>query len=815
MTRTGPKLSLGIPVHNGAAYLAQLFDCLRAQTFTDFEAIIRDNASTDATEQICRRITAADPRFRYERNERNIGAAPNFNLVFEEAAGRYFKWTAHDDLMAPTYLERCVATLDEDPSVSVCHATIQVVNADLRPLSYDAELGRYVDVDGTPALLYEPVGLGSSPDPARRFDDVLHGMRLCSEIFGVMRSDLLRRSSLHGSYYGSDKVLLAELALLGRIETLPEPLFIKRFHKDTSYYLTTRERAAWIDPAASFRVPQVQVLKGYLKALSLVSLTPWQRARCLSSVSRKILNTQALRRMLLPSADNYFGIERRSLKPAAVSNEARRLQRRLEQLSAPQFEALLARLEIDRSRLAPAEAEPAKRIAALVSYLDFDNLARFRAWGVLDQIKFHKRPLPHGLLPVDAGLRARELAREDDRVARVAASGRDPSEGRATPERFYTFRRDAAWLGIFRDWDVRRAFHDQLMGHVQQLLSADDAAGIVGLIGHRGTGKSVALRRLAVDMAASGIEVWWVEEQRPALELGLPELAALEDRRPRLVLIDDVHRLEIKDVRQLRELLKRAPGMVVVVTGPAVPAGLQNVLVPGKNLFVPDQAADQLAILARIAEVLPEWTESAGALAAEPMRQARLVHLLTVLAHGRARLPHSLEELEERFRAVLAEEIFRVKDVHPGFAEALLFAAMVRNSGYDLSRSSVIALADYYQPGTSFLSLLDPDNRGWSLAEPLTFHDTVHDTIVFHHHELAEGVVEAGLHGCFEPWVTFGEPWLKMALSKLVQVGSAHSRSLAIDGLTRLYPDLLSGDELLAATKARDNEGRALSAAAG
>ena len=639
-------------------------------------------------------------------------------------------------------------------------------------------------------------------------------MRLCSEIFGVMRTDLLRRTSLHGSYYGSDKVLLAELAMLGRIENLPEPLFIKRFHKDTSYYLTTRERAAWIDPAASFRVPQVQVLKGYIRALSLASLTASQRARCIGSVARKILNTQALRRLLLPAPDNYFGIERLSLKPAAVSNEARRLQRRLEQLSAPQFEALLARLEIDRSRLAPAEAEPAKRIAALVRYLDFDNLARFRAWGVLDQIKFHKRPLPHGLLPVDAGLRARELAREDERVARVAARGRDPSEGRATPERFYTFRRDAAWLGVFRDWDVRRAFHDQLKGCVRQLFDADGEVGIAGLIGRRGTGKSVALRRLAVDMAAGGVEVWWIEDQRPALDLGLPELAALEDGRSRLVLMDDVHRLEIKDVRQLSELLKRAPGMVMVVSGHAVPAGLQTLLTPGKNLFVPDEAADQLAILGRVAELLPEWADSARALAAAPMRQARLIRLLTILAHGRARLPRTLEELDLRFREVLAAEIFRVKDVHPGFAEALLFAAMVRNSGYDLSRSSVIALADYYQPGTSFLTLLDPDNRGWSLAERLTFHDTIHDTIVFHHHELAEGVVEAGLHGAFEPWVTFGEPWLKSALAKLVQVGSAHSRSLAIDGLTRLYPDLLSGDELLAASKARDNDGRALIGAA-
>ncbi len=813
MPRNGPKLSLGIPVHNGAAYLAQLFDCLRAQTFTDFEAIISDNASTDATEQICRRVTAADPRFRYQRNERNIGAARNFNRVFEQASGYYFKWTAHDDLLAPTYLERCIALLDEDPSVSVCHAAIQVVSADLRPLSYDPELGRYVDIDGTPALMREPAGLAASRDPAVRFDDVLHGMQLISEIFGVMRTDLLRRTSLHGSYYGSDKVLLAELALLGRIESVPEPLFIKRFHKDTSYYLTTRERAAWIDPAAVFRVPQIQVLRGYIKALSLVPLTPAQRARCFGSIARKVFNTRALRRLLLPSADNYFGIERRSLGPA-VSNEARRLQRRLEKLSAPQFEALLSRIDVDRSRLAPAEAEPAKRVAKLVEYLDFDNHARFRAWSVLDQIKFHRRPLPHGLLQVDDGLRARELAREDERVARVAARGRDPSEGRVTPERFYTFRQDAAWLGVFRDWDARRSFHDQLMGCTRQLFEAHARVRIAGLIGEAGTGKTVALRRLAIEMAAAGVEVWWVEDQQPAFELGLPEFAALGNGRRRLLLVDDAHRLPANDLKQLREMVAGAPNLAAVVGGRHMPAGLQNTLTPGRNLFVSDGATDQQAILHRVAELVPEWSARARALAGEPMHQARLVRLLVILAHGRIRLPQSLEELELRFREILAQEVLRVRDVHPGYAQALLFAAMVRSSGHDLSRSSLIALADYYQPGTSFLSLLDPDNQGWSLAEQLTFHDPLHDTIVFHHRELVDGVVQAGLHGAFEPWVTFGDAWLKMALAKLVQVGSAHSRSLAIDGLTRMFPNLLSGDELMAALKSRGDGGRAFSGAA-
>ncbi len=130
MQRSDPKLTLGIPVYNGAVYLGQLFDCLCAQTFTDYEAIISDNASIDATEPICRDVVAAsDSRPRYYRNPRNIGAAPNFNRVFQLASSRYFKWTAHDHLLTQTYLERRVAV-----RVSICHAAIQVINAELHSL---------------------------------------------------------------------------------------------------------------------------------------------------------------------------------------------------------------------------------------------------------------------------------------------------------------------------------------------------------------------------------------------------------------------------------------------------------------------------------------------------------------------------------------------------------------------------------------------------------------------------------------------------------------------------------------------------------
>jgi len=72
---TVPRLSIGLPVYNGEEFLAESLDALLGQTFHDFELIITDNASTDATEQVARDYVAQDSRVRYLRLDRNIGAA--------------------------------------------------------------------------------------------------------------------------------------------------------------------------------------------------------------------------------------------------------------------------------------------------------------------------------------------------------------------------------------------------------------------------------------------------------------------------------------------------------------------------------------------------------------------------------------------------------------------------------------------------------------------------------------------------------------------------------------------------------------------
>ena len=118
MTAKVPKVSIGLPVFNGAKYLAGTLDRLLSQTYPDFEIVVSDNASTDETSEICADYCNRDKRIRYFRNNSNIGAAPNFNRVFELSRGAYFAWAAYDDVHDRRFLERLGAGSGREQSVA-------------------------------------------------------------------------------------------------------------------------------------------------------------------------------------------------------------------------------------------------------------------------------------------------------------------------------------------------------------------------------------------------------------------------------------------------------------------------------------------------------------------------------------------------------------------------------------------------------------------------------------------------------------------------------------------------------------------------
>jgi len=107
-----PAVSVCIPTYRGAAHIAETIESALAQTFTDFELVVVDDASPDETGQVVARYR--DARLRYVRSERNAGVEENWNRCLRFARGRYFKLLPHDDLIAPDCLARQVAVLEAD-----------------------------------------------------------------------------------------------------------------------------------------------------------------------------------------------------------------------------------------------------------------------------------------------------------------------------------------------------------------------------------------------------------------------------------------------------------------------------------------------------------------------------------------------------------------------------------------------------------------------------------------------------------------------------------------------------------------------------
>ncbi|MFO7973171.1 MAG: glycosyltransferase family 2 protein [Planctomycetota bacterium] len=294
---TAPRVSIGLPVHNGEDYLEQAIDSLLAQSFRDFQLIISDNASTDRTEDICRWYAARDSRVMYHRLQTNRGATFNFNHVFRMSHGEYFKWAASDDVCAPNLVERCVEVLDTNPDVVWCHAQSAKIDGHGRMLGPDDPLAEgmaHTSAAGHPRSFY------NSPKCHRRFAGVLLGTNWCADAYGLMRSDALRKTRLYPACFGSEKVLLAELALLGAYQEIPETLFFKRTHaKAASSLGSASAQAAFANPAAKSSVlrNRLHLLSAHLAAIRNVKMGPYQRFMCYWVLLRYLLQVHKWRRI--------------------------------------------------------------------------------------------------------------------------------------------------------------------------------------------------------------------------------------------------------------------------------------------------------------------------------------------------------------------------------------------------------------------------------------------------------------------------------------------------------------------------------------
>jgi len=221
-----------MPVYNRDKYVGASIEAHLNQTYSDFELVITDNASTDHSEEICRAYAAKDSRVKYYRNRQNLGAAGNYKRCFELSAGEFFRWTPSDDLVSPNLLQRAVEVLDGDPSVFVAYPRTKLIDGEGKIIG-EFEEGLHLMAER----------------PSERWKVVQRNLRLGNLHYGLTRADKFRKTGLLRNYTGGDFPLIAEMSLFGKFYEIPDAFFYRRMHEtDSSALKNSADVMAFYDP---------------------------------------------------------------------------------------------------------------------------------------------------------------------------------------------------------------------------------------------------------------------------------------------------------------------------------------------------------------------------------------------------------------------------------------------------------------------------------------------------------------------------------------------------------------------------------------
>lgn len=304
MTQNPPLVSIGMPVYNGEKFIRAAIDSILAQTYSNFELIISDNASTDGTAKICQEYATRDERVRFHQNSCNEGAARNFNKAFHLSKGTYFKWAAYDDVIAPDFIEKCLMVLEQNPEFVLCHSQVKIIDEqDNFVRNYNTKLQT------------------DSPNPVKRCYELLFP-HLNYQIYGVIRSSVLRMTRLYENYGYGEGVLTLELGLLGSFYEIPEYLLLVRkhpqqsmgiFYTSDSDFLFFCERRTykesmhvfpdfyalknqWFEPGQDDNMcfPHWEIFLGLLSAIRRSKLSFLQRLACRCNLIIQMRGTQRL-----------------------------------------------------------------------------------------------------------------------------------------------------------------------------------------------------------------------------------------------------------------------------------------------------------------------------------------------------------------------------------------------------------------------------------------------------------------------------------------------------------------------------------------
>jgi glycosyltransferase involved in cell wall biosynthesis len=137
--REAPKVSVIVPCYNLGRFVGETLQSVQAQTMTDWECIVVDDASTDDSGEVVRPFTQTDSRITYLRNERNRHVSETRNRGLATSRGRYVVCLDADDRITPETLALLSVALDKDRGIALAYGGLQIMSEAgvLRPQAHD------------------------------------------------------------------------------------------------------------------------------------------------------------------------------------------------------------------------------------------------------------------------------------------------------------------------------------------------------------------------------------------------------------------------------------------------------------------------------------------------------------------------------------------------------------------------------------------------------------------------------------------------------------------------------------------------------
>ena len=214
------KLSIGLPVHNGELFIERAIESILAQTFTDFELIISDNASTDSTQEICQNFSKKDDRIRIFKQEKNIGVHRNFYFLLSQAKGKYFAWAAVDDYLDKDFMEKNLKVLESCDSI--VSSIGKIIPYGTESLNIDSKL---IDTSNYPKFLKNYVKHGRhkkmmdtgavSGDINTKIRNLLKITKSLGRWYGVHRTEQLKQCIVKKPFINVEVAVFLNLLRLG------------------------------------------------------------------------------------------------------------------------------------------------------------------------------------------------------------------------------------------------------------------------------------------------------------------------------------------------------------------------------------------------------------------------------------------------------------------------------------------------------------------------------------------------------------------------------------------------------------------------